>query len=57
MMTGSPAALAEKDIWSAILLTFGDLWENREGAIIGASHTVNPTVRNLLASYRRGLSV
>ncbi|MBP2303426.1 head-tail connector protein [Azospirillum picis] len=37
----------------AILLILGDLYAVREGAIIGATHAVNPTVERLLAPYRR----
>ena len=34
MMTGSPLMLPYQDIRSAILLTLGDLWENREGQFV-----------------------
>ncbi|WP_434619207.1 head-tail connector protein [Azospirillum sp. B2RO_4] len=36
----------------AILLILGDLYAVREGAIIGATHTMNPTVDRLLGAYR-----
>lgn len=42
---------------AAILLTIGDLYENREGAFIGTIHTVNPTVRSLLNPYREEMGV
>lgn len=37
----------------AILLMLGDLYANREAAIVGATHAVNPTVARLLDAYRR----
>ena len=57
MMTGSPLALPQQDIRSAILLTLGDLWENREGQFVGVSAAVNPTVERLLHYHRRALGV
>lgn len=42
---------------AAILLIVGDLYENREGAIVGVSRTDNPTVDRLLHFYRVGLGV
>lgn len=57
MMTGSPATLDESDIWMGILLTLGDMWENREGQIVGQSYSVNQTVDNLLHPYRRQLGI
>lgn len=36
---------------AAILLELGDLYANREGAIVGTIHTVNPTVERLLSRY------
>lgn len=41
-----------KSVIAAVLLTIGDLYENREGAILGTIYTANPTVRNLLNPYR-----
>ena len=38
---------------AAILLLLGDLYANREGAIVGTIHTVNPTVERLLWPYRK----
>ena len=57
MMAGSPETLAEEDLVSGILLVLGDLWENREGKIVGVVHSVNPTVDNLVHLYRRNLGV
>ncbi|SMH29674.1 head-tail connector protein [Azospirillum agricola] len=37
----------------AILLVLGDLYANREAAIIGATHVKNSTVAWLLDPYRR----
>ena len=37
----------------AVLLILADLYANREGAIIGATHAVNPTVERLLWPHRR----
>ncbi len=42
---------------AAILLTIGDLYENREGAFVGVSRVDNPTVLRLLNPYRVGLGV
>lgn len=36
---------------AAILLVLGDLYANREGAIVGTIHTVNPTVDRLLSRF------
>lgn len=55
MMTGSPSALGHNDIAAGILLTLGDLWENREGQFVNAPAQVNPTVSNLLHYHRRNL--
>lgn len=57
MMTGSPLMLPHQDIRAAILLTIGDLWENREGQFVGVSAIVNPTVERLLHFHRRCLGV
>lgn len=57
MMTGSPLMLPHQDIRAAILLTLGDLWENREGQFVGVSAAVNPTVERLLHFHRRCLGV
>lgn len=57
MMTGSPLLLSNRDIKAAILLTLGDLWENREAQIIGTTINVNRTVDRLLHFYRRSLGV
>ena len=37
---------------AAILLMVGDLFENREGKIVGTIQSVNPVVEMLLSSYR-----
>lgn len=52
MMTGSPLALAEKDIGNAILLVLGDLWEHREAQHVGVSASINPTLDRLLHFHR-----
>jgi uncharacterized phiE125 gp8 family phage protein len=57
MMIGSPLMLPHQDIRAAILLTLGDLWENREGAFVGTIHAVNPTVERLLHYHRRQLGI
>ena len=41
----------------ALLLIIGDLYENREGGIVGSTHTDNPTVERLLHFYRVGLGI
>lgn len=55
MMTGSPATLGDEDIVSGILLTLGDLWENREGQIVGVTTSINQTLDRILHFHRRGL--
>lgn len=50
--TDSPAYRLPKPIYAAILLIIGDLYENREGSIVGPVHTVNPAVERLLSMYR-----
>ena len=50
--TDSPAYPMPKPMYAAILLTIGDLYENREGSIVGTIHTVNPAVDRLLSMYR-----
>lgn len=56
MMTGeSPDILPSENIIAGILLTLGDLWENRETNIIGTTIAVNPTTERLLHFYRRDL--
>lgn len=57
MMTGSPLMLPQQDIRAAILLTLGDLWENREGQFVGVTAAVNPTVERLLHYHRRQLGI
>jgi len=57
MMTGSPLMLPQQDIRSAILLTLGDLWENREGQFVGVNAAVNHTVERLLHYHRRQLGI
>jgi len=59
MMTNdSPTELlGEEDLTSGILLVLGDLWENREGKIVGTIQSVNPTVFNLTHLYRRKLGI
>lgn len=53
--TDSPidfAANVPEDIKSAIKLVIGDLFENREGKIVGTIQSTNPAVKMLLARYR-----
>lgn len=57
MMAGSPLTLEREDIKSGIKLTLGDIWEHREGMILGAPIAVNPTVERLLHFHRRTLGV
>ena len=57
MMAGSPLTLEREDIKSAIKLVLGDIWEVREGSVIGAPIAVNPTVERLLHYHRRTLGV
>ena len=45
------------DVKAAILLIIGDLYENREGLIVGAIVATNPAVQNLLHFHRVGLGV
>lgn len=40
---------------AAVLLLLGDLYANREAAITGTIHTVNPTLERLMFPYRRVL--
>lgn len=42
---------------AAILLIVGDLYENREGQIVGATIVDNPAVDRLLHFYRIGLGI
>lgn len=42
---------------AAILLILGDLYENREGQIVGTIRADNPAVERLLHFYRVGLGV
>jgi uncharacterized phiE125 gp8 family phage protein len=46
------AATVPEAIKAAIKLQVGDLYQNREAAIIGVSHAVNPSARALLDPYR-----
>lgn len=57
MMAGSPLTLDNEDLTSGILLVLGDLWENREGKVVGTIQSVNATVFNLIQLYRRKLGV
>ena len=45
------------DVQAAILLIIGDLYENREGIVVGTIVAVNPTVQNLLHFHRVGLGI
>lgn len=42
---------------AALLLTIGDMFENREGLIVGVSAAPNPAVVNMLHFYRVGLGI
>lgn len=48
---GAASAVPET-IKTAVRLTLGDLYGNREGSIVGATHIVNPAVAALLGPYR-----
>lgn len=50
--SGAPASVR-----AAILLIIGDLYENREGAMVGVSRVDNPAVERLLHFYRVGLGI
>lgn len=54
--TGSPDTLPGP-IRSAMLLTIGDLYENREAQIVGVSVTDNKTVERLLSMYRLEMGI
>jgi hypothetical protein len=43
---------APAPIKAAVLMVLGDLYANREEGIVGATHSINPTARRLLARYR-----
>lgn len=45
------------DVQAAILLIIGDLYENREGVVVGTIVATNPTVQNLLHFHRVGFGV
>ena len=45
------------DVKAAILLIIGDLYENREGLIVGTIVATNPAVQNLLHFHRVGLGI
>ena len=49
----SGGAEVPQAVKNAILLTVGDLYENREGKVIGTIQSVNPTVQALLDPHRR----
>lgn len=52
--TDSPidhAANVPGDLKEAIKLMIGDMFENREGKIVGTMHSTNPTVNALLSPY------
>lgn len=55
MMVGE--TLANQDIAAAILLTLGDLWENREAQFVGVSVAINRAVDSLLHPHRREVGV
>ena len=48
---------APPDVKAAILLIIGDLYENREGLIVGTIVSTNPAVQNLLHFHRVGLGI
>lgn len=49
---GATAAAVPAAIRAAMLLQLGDLYANREAAIVGTIRTENPSAKNLLAPYR-----
>lgn len=53
---GAPVSVPAS-IRAALLLVVGDLYENREGVVVGTIVAVNPTVERLLHFYRVGLGV
>jgi len=53
---GAPVAVPAS-VRAALLMIIGDLYENREGALVGVSRVDNPTVDRLLHFYRTGLGV
>lgn len=53
---GQPVAVPAS-IRAALLLIVGDLYENREGQIIGATRADNPAVMRLLTPYRKGMGI
>lgn len=57
MMTGSPLMLPDEDVKAAIMLTLGDLWENRQVQFVGTIVSASSTVERLLHFHRRGLGV
>lgn len=50
--SNSPAASVNEAVKAAIKLIVGDLYENREGKIVGMAQSDNPTVMRLLHPYR-----
>lgn len=55
LSTASPKdvdAPVPRALKQALLLVVGDLYENREGKIVGLMHSDNPTVHMLLQPYR-----
>lgn len=48
---GTVAGSVPQAIRSAILLQVADLYEHRESAFVGTTHTANPTAMQLLAPY------
>lgn len=53
---GAPVAVPAS-IKAALLLIIGDLYENREAALVGVARTDNPTVERLLHFYRVGMGI
>lgn len=55
--TDSPPTCAPPSVISAIKLVMGDLFENREAAIVGVTRVDNPAVERLLHLNREKLGV
>lgn len=54
--SGAPVPVPAS-VRAALLLVIGDLYENREGVMVGTIAAVNPTVERLLHFHRVGLGV
>lgn len=57
VITGDSPAVYPAAIKCASLLLIGDMYENREAIIVGASVASNPAVMNLLHPYRQEIGI